>query len=225
MRPAHRPVPAIAARLVVLATALVAALVPLGVAAPALATPLGKANLLTLKEAETVYPQLRGRHDDGAHNLYAFGIDAPDFTTSPLHCDHYRTYRGTSRAQGSYYSLSGPSFALTETIVRMRTTAEARAVLAHYRAFVKACAGTHATTDGDGGKATMKVRGWQPQRVGDERVGLLDAFIQFGLTSWRRTLLTREGRTVLALVVEPRHGTGSSSRIVDAADLALTKLG
>ena len=62
----------------------------------------------------------------------------------------------------------------------MRTTAEARAVLAHYRAYVEACTGTHATDDGDGGKATMKVRGWQPRRVGDERVGMLDAFIQYG---------------------------------------------
>jgi hypothetical protein len=225
MRPAPRAVPAFAGRLVVLVTALVAALVPLVVPAPALAAPLGKANLLTLKEAETIYPQLRGKHDDGSHNLYAFGIDAPDYTTSPLHCDRYRTYRGTSRALGSYYSLSGPAFALTETLVRMRTPAEAHGVLQHYRAFIRTCVGTHPTTDGDGGKATMKIRGWQPRKVGDERVGMLDAFIQFGLTTWRRTVLTRVGRTVLLLVVEPRHGLGSAARVVDCADLALTKLG
>ena len=140
-------------------------------------------SLLTLDEAETVFPQLRGRHDDGHRGVYAFGIDAPDFTTSPLRCDRYRNYRGTSRVQGYFYSLERPVVRLRRNIVRMRTTAEARAVLAHYRAYIEACTGTHATTDGDGGKATMKVPGWQPRRVGDERVGMLDAFIQYGLTS------------------------------------------
>jgi hypothetical protein len=214
-----------AGRLAVLATTILAALAPVAVPSPALAAPLGKASLLTLKEAETVYPQLRGRHDDGRRGVYASGIDAPDFTTSPLRCDKYKNYRGTTRVEGYFYTLSGPSFALDENIVRMRSVAEARAVLGHYRAYVEACTGTHATTDGDGGKATMKVRGWDPRRVGDERVGMLDAFIQYGLTSWRRTLLTRVGRTVLLLVVEPRRGTGSGSRIADAADLAWAKLG
>jgi hypothetical protein len=212
-------------RLVVLATALLAALA-LAVPSPALAAPLDKSSLLTLDEAETVYPELRGKHDDGHRGIYAFGIDAPDFTTSPLRCDRYRSYRGVSRIEGYYYSLSGPSFALDENIVRMRTKAEARAVLAHYRAFTRACHGTHATTDGEGGKATMKVRGWKPRRVGDERVGLLDAFIEHGgLTTWRRTLLSREGKTVMLLVVEPPRGFGSASRIEDAADLAWSKLG
>ncbi len=213
------------ARLAALATALLVSL-GLAVPSPALAAPLDKTSLLTLDEAETVYPQLRGRHDDGKRGVYAFGIDAPDFTTSPLHCDRYRNFRGTSRIEGYYYSLSGPSFALDENIVQLKTTAEARAVLAHYRAFIEACHGSHATTDGEGGKATMKVRGWKPRRVGDERVGLLDAFIEHGgLTTSRRTLLTRVGRTVMLLVVEPRRGFGSASRIADAADLAWSKLG
>ena len=213
-------------RLAVLATALLAALAPLVVPGPAAAAPLDKKDLLTLDEAVSVYPQLRGRHDDGHRGLYAFGIDAPDFTTSPLRCDRYRLFRGVSRVEGYFYTVSGPSFALDENIVRMRTTAEARGVLAHYRAFIDACTGTHATDDGDGGKATMKVRGWHPRRVGDERVGLLDAFIGYGgLTTWRRTLLTRVGKTVMLLVVEPRRGFGSASRVADAADLAWSKLG
>ncbi len=132
-------------RLAVLATALLAALAPLVVPGPAAAAPLDKKDLLTLDEAESVYPQLRGRHDDGHRGLYAFGIDAPDFTTSPLHCDRYRLFRGVSRVEGYFYTVSGPSFALDENIVRMRTTAEARGVLAHYRAFIDACTGTHAT--------------------------------------------------------------------------------
>ena len=220
-----RGVPAFAARLAVLGTALLAVLAPLVVPGPAAAAPVGKTDLLTIAEAETVYPQLRGRHDDGHRDVSGFGITAPDFTTFPLRCDRYRYYRGTSRAHGYYYSLSGPSFALTEGLVQMRTGAEARAVLRHYRAFIETCRGTHATTDGEGGKATMKVRGWQPRRVGVERVGLLDAFIQYGETTWRRTLVTRLGRTVLLLEVEPRRGTGSASRVVDAAELALAKLG
>jgi hypothetical protein len=219
MRPSH-------SRFAVLATVLLAALAPLVVPGPAAAAPLDKKDLLTLAEAESVYPQLRGRHDDGHRGLYAFGIDAPDFTTSPLRCDRYRNIRGVSRVEGYYYPVSGRSFALDENIVRMRSTAEARGVLAHYRAFVDACTGTHATTDGEGGKATMKVRGWHPRRVGDERVGMLDAFIEVGgLTTWRRTLLTRVGRTVMLLVVEPRRGFGSASRVADAADLAWSKLG
>ena len=212
-------------RLAVLATALLAALAPLAVPGAAVAARSTRRICCTLDEAETVYPQLRGRHDDGHRGVYTFGIDAPDFTTSPLHCDRYRNYRGISRVEGYYYSLSGPSFALDENIVRMRTTAEARGVLAHYRAFVRACTGTHATTDGEGGKATMKVRAGTPGEVGDERVGMLDAFIQYGVTTWRRTLLTRVGRTVMLLVVEPRRSTGSASRVADAADLAWSKLG
>ena len=149
-------------RFAVLAAALLAALAPLAVPGPAAAAPLDKKDVLTLAEAESVYPQLRGRHDDGHRGLYAFGIDAPDFTTSPLHCDRYRNFRGVSRVEGYFYSVSGPSFGLDENIVRMRTTAEARGVLAHYRAFVDACTGTHATDDGDGGKATMQVRAGTP---------------------------------------------------------------
>jgi hypothetical protein len=220
-----RGVPAFAVRLAVLATALLSALAPLAVPAPAAAAPLTKANLLKLREAETVYPQLRGRHDDGARNVYAFGLDAPAFTTSPLHCDRFKNYRGTSRTEGAYYSLSGPSFDLTEDLVKMRTPAEAHGVLEHYRSYIRACTGSHVTSDGEGGTATMKVRGWHPQRVGDERVGMVDAFIQYGEDNWRRTLVTRVGRTVLVLVVTPRRGTGSASRIVEAADLALTKIG
>src|SRR4051812_233733 len=113
-------VPPFARRLAVLAAALLTALAPWAVPGPAAAAaPLTKANLLKLREAETVYPQLRGRHDDGARNVYAYGLDAPAFTTSPLHCDRYRNYRGTSRTEGAYYTVSGPSFDLTEDLVRM----------------------------------------------------------------------------------------------------------
>ena len=214
------------ARLAVLVTALLAAL-GLAVPSPALAAPLGKPSLLTLDEAETVFPQLRGRHDDGHRNVYAFGIDAPDFTTSPLLCDRYRNYRGTSRVEGSYYSVSGPSFAFDENIVRMRTTAEARGVLAHYRAFVEACTGTHATTDGEGRQgdrcngprlaapADRRRAGRHARRLHPVRLDHVAA----------HPADPSRARTVMLLVVEPRHGTGSAARVAEAADLAWSKLG
>ena len=212
--------------LAVLATALLAALAPLVVPGPAAAAPLDKKDLLTLDEAETVYPQLRGRHDDGHRGLYAFGIDAPDFTTSPLHCDRYRHFRGVSRVEGYFYTVSGPSFALDENIVRMRTTAEARGVLAHYRAFVDACTGTHATTDGEGGKATMKVRGLAAP-AGRRRAG----------RPARRLHRVRRPDHLAAHPADQSgpdrdaarggaaSGFGSASRVADAADLAWSKLG
>ena len=226
MRPGPRGIPAFAARLAVLVTALLAVLAPLVVPGPAAAAPLDKTDLLTLAEAETVYPQLRGRHDDGQRDVSRFGIDRArlhDLSAAlrplpelPRHQPRARLLLLAERA------VVRPR---PRGIVQLRTRAEARAVLAHFRAFIEACRGTHATTDGEGGKATMKVRGWQPRRVGDERVGLLDAFIQYGDTTWRRTLVTRLGRTVLLLEVEPRRGTGSAARVADAADLALAKLG
>ena len=130
------------ARLAVLATALLASL-GLAVPSPALAAPLDKTSLLTLDEAETVYPQLRGRHDDGqARRLCASGSTHP--TSRPRRCTATATATSAAPAacEGYYYSLSGPSFALDENIIQLRTTAEARAVLAHYRAFIEACHGT-----------------------------------------------------------------------------------
>jgi hypothetical protein len=204
---------------------LVSVVVPAAAAGPAHADSVTKHDLLTLAEAETVFPELRGRHDDGNQDRFSFGMDAPAYWTSPLRCDHTRSYRGTSRATASSYSLSGPDFTFLESIVQFRTTHEARSVLQHYRDYARVCRGEHATDDGEGGAATLKVRGWRPARVGDERVGLLDAFTQYGGTQWRRSVVARVGRTVVLTVVEPTRGPGDADQAVEGARLAVAKLG
>ena len=90
--------------------------------------------------------------------------------------------------------------------MQFRTTHEARSVLEHYRDYARVCGGRHATDDGDGNAATLQVRGWRPGRVGDETVGLLDAFTVYGATQWRRSVVARVGRTVVFTVVEPNRG-------------------
>jgi hypothetical protein len=192
---------------------------------PAHAGPVSKQDLLTLAEAETVFPQLAGRHDDGNQDRFGFGMDVPAYWTSPLRCDHHRSYNGTSRATASSYSLSGPDFSFLESIVQFRTTHEARSVLQHYRDYARVCHGRHATDDGEGGRATLEVRGWRPDRIADETVGLLDAFTQFGDTQWRRSVVVRKGRTVVLTVVEPSRGRGNADQAVDGARLAVAKLG
>ncbi len=61
--------------------------------------------------------------------------------------------------------------------------------------------------------------------MGDETVGLLDAFAQAGSTQWRRYVAARAGRTVVLTVVEPTRGKGDADQAVEAARLAVAKLG
>ena len=216
----------LAATCAVIVSAVIPAVVPAVAAGPAHTDPVTMQDLLTLAEAETVFPELRGRHDDGNQDRFHYGMDAPAYWTSPLRCDHTRPYRGTSRATASSYSLSGPDFTFGESIVQFRTVHEARSVLEHYRDYARVCRGKHATDDGDGGAATLLVRGWRPARVGDERVGLLDAWTtQYGGTTWRRSVVARAGRTVVLTVVEPSRGAGDADQAVEGARLAVAKLG
>ncbi len=204
---------------------IVSAVSPLAMPVAAHADPVSKQDLLTLAEAETVFPELAGRHDDGNQDRFRFGMDVPAYWTSPLRCDHHRSYRGTSRASANSYSLSGPDFTFGESIVQFRTTHEARSVLQHYRDYARVCRGPHATDDGEGSAATLLVRGWRPGRVGDESFGLLDAFTSYGDTQWRRSVVARVGRTVVLTVVEPSRGPGDADQAVDGARLAVAKLG
>jgi PknH-like protein len=210
--------------LVGLCVVIVSAVSPLALAVPAHADPVSKQDLLTLAEVQTVFPELSDQHA-GNQDRFHFGMDVPAYWTSPLRCDHHRSYRGTSRAAASSYSLSGPDFTFGESIVQFRTTHEARSVLQHYRDYARVCGGRHATDDGDGNAATLEVRSWRPGRVGDETVGLLDAFTVYGDTQWRRSVVTRVGRTVVLTVVEPGRGPGDADQAVDGARLAVAKLG
>ena len=212
-------------RALLAAVLLTAGLTPLVAPAPATAAPVTKAQLLTLDELEAVFPQLLERPDSANQNRFRFGMDAPAYWTSPLRCDHTRLYKGTSRATANTYTLFGPSFDFLESIVQFRTTHEARSVLEHYRDYAKVCRGSHATDDGDGNAATLLVRGWRPGHVGDETVGLLDAFTVYGETQWRRSVVARVGRTVVFTVVAPARGPGDADQAVDGARLAVAKLG
>ncbi|WP_028653654.1 sensor domain-containing protein [Nocardioides halotolerans] len=211
--------------LAVVCAVVVSAVVPLALPAPAHADPVTKQDLLTLAEAETVFPELAGRHDDGNQDRFNFGMDVPAYWTSPLRCDHQRSYGGTSHATASSYSLSGPDFGFLESIVQFRTKHEARSVLQHYRDYARVCRGRHATDDGDGNAATLQVRAWRPGRVGDEAVGLLDGFTVYGRTQWRRSVVARVGRTVVLTTVEPGRGAGDPDQAVAGARLAVAKLG
>jgi hypothetical protein len=212
-------------RALLAALLLTAGLTPLVAPGPATAAPITKAQLLTLDEVESVFPQLLERRDAANQDRFRFGMDAPAYWTSPLRCDHTRVYRGTSRATANTYTLVGPSFNFLESIVQFRTTHEARSVLQHYRDYARVCKGRHATDDGEGNAATLQVRGWRPGRVGDESVGLLDAFTVYGDTQWRRSVVARVGRTVVFTVVEPTRGAGDADQAVDGARLAVAKLG
>ena len=212
-------------RALLAALLLTAGLTPLVAPGPATAAPVTKDQLLTLDELESVFPQLLERRDDANQDRFRFGFDAPAYWTSPLRCDHTRLYKGTSRATANTYTLLGPSFNFLESIVQFRTKHEARSVLQHYRDYAKVCEGRHATDDGEGGAATLTVRAWRPAAVGDERVGLLDAFTQSGDTQWRRSVVARVGKTVVFTVVEPTRGTGNADQAVDGARLAVAKLG
>jgi hypothetical protein len=212
-------------RALLAALLLTAGLTPLVAPGPATAAPITKAQLLTLDEVESVFPQLLERRDDANQDRFRFGMDAPAYWTSPLRCDHTRLYKGTSRATANTYTLLGPSFNFLESIVQFRTTHQARSVLQHYRDYARVCRGRHATDDGEGGAATLEVHAWRPAAVGDERVGLLDAFTQYGDTQWRRSVVARVGRTVVFTVVEPNRGTGNAAQSVEGARLAVAKLG
>jgi hypothetical protein len=47
----------------------------------------------------------------------------------------------------------------------------------------------------------------------------------YGDTQWRRSVVTRVGRTVVFMVVEPTRGTGNAAQAVKGARLAVAKLG
>lgn len=205
------------------AAATAALVVPLLATGPAHADPVAKQDLLTLEEAATVFPLLRG--DDANQDTFRFGMDVPAYWTKPLRCDHHRSYEGTSRATASSYTLLGKDFTFGESIVQFRTKNQARSVLRHLRDYVEVCGGRHATDDGEGSSATLTVRAWQPEQVGDETVGLVDGFTVHGRTQWRRYAAARAGRTVVLTVVEPHRGKGDPDQAVEATRLAVAKLG
>ena len=201
----------------------VALVVPLAVTSPASAAPLRVADLLTLWQAASVYPALQG----GDRIRGQFGVVAPRSAVvrDQLKCDRYRSFKGTSRRNASFFDVGDrTSVTLDQDVIRLRNMPRAQAVLRHYRRYIRTCEGTHRTTDGEGGSARMKVRGWQTPRVGAGSVGMLVAFIQHGDTTWRRTVVARTGRTVTVQTTEMPRGKGSPERAIEISRKAVRKL-
>ena len=192
-------------------------------AVPASAAPLTRDDMLTRQDVVSVYPGLA----DADRRRLDHGLTAPHAVTRDgrLHCDRYRLFRGSSNRHGWFFSTtSQDSVALDQGVIRMTGTTRAEAVLSHYRSYARTCEGSHATTDGEGGRARMVVRSWSAPRLADGSVGLLVGFVQHGTTTWRRTLVVRVGRTVTAQEVEPYSGTGSADRLVAVSRLAVARL-
>lgn len=205
------------------AVALTIGALVLAGSAHATAAPVTSADLLTTAEVATAYPDLA----DADLIRSRAGITAPRAVTKAgrLHCDRYRAIRGTSRRHTLFFNaIRARSLALGQHVVRMGHVGDAKAVLRHYRHYVRTCRGSHATTDGEGGRARMAVREWSTPRLGDGTVGLLVAFSQHGLTTWRRTLIARTGRTITLQEVEPYSGKGSADRLVEVSRLAVERL-
>ena len=205
----------------ILTGVLVGALV--GPPAVAQADPITQQDMLRRPEVASIYPALEKAVRIGDRS----GIFASHTVVKNgrRHCDRYRTFKGTSNRNNSWFSTGEQeTVTLNQSVVRLPWARDAKAVLRHYRHFVRVCEGDHATTDGEGGRATMRVRTWDATGPGDGSVGVLEAFSQQGLTTWRRLVAVRVGRVVTVVEAEIPSGMGSASRLLAVAELAAAKL-
>ena len=207
------------------AAATVVTLVPFVAAliVPASAQRAPVPRVLTLKQAASVYPGLEG----GDRFKGRYGIVAPRFVVKrgKLKCDRYRNFKGVNRANVYFFNVERPrSMTLDQAVTRFRTVQKAKRVMRYYRQYIRKCRGTHPTTDGEGGKARMKVRGWPTPRIGGGSVGILNAFIQYGDPTWRRTVIARTGRTISVQEETPFAGKGTPKRVIKISRKAIAKL-
>ena len=211
-------------RLVTIAVTVIA-LVPLLAAASASASGerLTTHDLLSKRQAGSVYPALaRGTRYKGR-----YGIVAPRFATvhGQLKCDRYRTLKGVARRDAYFFNVNVPrSMTLDQAVVRFRSVQRAKAFMRYYRTYIRKCRGTHPTTDGEGGKARMKIRPWRTPRTGGGSVGMLEAFIQYGGADWRRTVVARTGRTVSVQTLIPYKGKADPKRAIRISRKAIAQL-
>lgn len=183
-------------------------------AAPA---PLTKADLLSLADYATVYPDLRD----------PFRIESRSPLFAPRGCDDQSAVvRGAGRISGSVSpELRRRSASLIDQVViRFRTEREARALVQRYRHFSKRCVGDVDTDDGEGGDVRLKNRGWFPPRVGDQSAGMLIGWFQSGSADWRRVLAVRDGRTVTVIDVSFTDVRPPKDGVVALGELALARL-
>ncbi len=192
----------------------------LGLLAPATAAraPVGRADLLTLADYATVYPDM----DDPIRIV----MRSPLF--APRGCDDQeQVVRGTSRILGSVSPASRRrSVALVDqNVVRFASRRAARELVQRYRFFSRRCVGDVRTDDGEGGRVVLKNRAWFPPRVGDESSGMLVGWAQGGSTTWRRVLATRVGRTVSVLDVSFTEVRPPQDDLLALGALAVERLG
>jgi len=211
-------------RLLTIAVALMA-LTPLVAASTATAAGerLTTHDLLSKRQAASVFPGLKG----GTRLEGRSGIVAPRFvkTHGRLKCDRYRVFKGVSRRDAYFFNVNVPrSMTLDQDVTRFRTVRRAKALMRYYRTYLRTCRGTHRTTDGQGGKAWMKVRRWQPPRIGADSIGVYEAFIQYGGADWTRTIVARTGRTVTVQEVIPYVGKVGTKRAIRISRKAISNL-
>ena len=184
------------------------------VAAPA---PVGREHLLTLADLEVVYPDLA--------DPTRIVMRSPLF--APRGCDDRgQVVRGTSRIFGGVSPdvTRSEVTLIDQTVVRLATKAEARAVVQRYRWFSRHCVGNVRTDDGEGGKVILKNRAWLPPRVGDQSAGMLIGWLQSGSIDWRRVLVSRVGRTVSVLDVSAFDTRPRRRDLVALGELAAERL-
>lgn len=201
------------------------ALVPLAITTGSTAAthPRGAPAVLKIREAATVYPGLAG----GDRFTSRYGLTAPRFVKrhGRLKCDRYRNVKGISRRGAYFFNVKvRRSVTLSQDVVRFRSVKRAKSMMRYYRNYLRKCRGNHPTTDGEGGKARMKVRGWSTPRIGGGSIGLLNAFIQYGEHTWRRTIVARTGRTVSVQEATPFTGKGAPKRVIKISRKAIGKL-
>lgn len=202
----------------VTSTALACALALLGPSsAGAAPAPLGKADLLSVADYTTVYPEMRD----------PFRIESRSPLFAPRGCeDQAAVVRGASRISGSVSpDVRRRSVALIgQNVIRFRTEREARELLRRYRHVSTRCVGDVDTDDGEGGEVRLKTRAWFPPRIGDPSAGMLIGWFQGGFADWRRVLAVRDGRTVTVLDVSFTDVRPPKDGVVALGELALARL-
>jgi hypothetical protein len=180
--------------------------------------PVTRQDLLTLADHEVVFPDMR--------DPVRVVLRSPVF--APRGCeDQGQVVRGRSRILGSVSpdARRRSVWMIDQNVVRFGSRADARALVHRYRHFSKSCVGNVATDDGEGGDVTLKNRGWQPPRVGDESAGMLIGWFQGGSAEWRRVLVVRLGRTVTVLDVSFSDVRPPRSQVLALGELAVERLG
>jgi hypothetical protein len=179
--------------------------------------PVTRQHLLTLDDHATVHPDMR--------DPIRVVLRSPVF--APRGCeDRGIAVRGVSRIEASVSpdARRRSVLLIDQNVVRFRSQKAARSLVQRYRWFSRHCVGDVRTDDGEGGDVTLKNRGWEPPRVGDQSAGVLIGWLQSGSIDWRRVLAVRVGRTVTVLDVSFMDVRPPKDGVVALGELAAERL-